>query len=174
MREGSRSSLACLLAIATAGALVPADRLEAQSINQRNTTVEAVISGSRNLYDGRFSATGTSSVCGEVPRESSMTGMASFVIEYPYDDPLTAPVQSIAFGSAQLVAATNRTTQFRLSLSVRLPNGSSPHAYVLNTDSGVPKASGVATRSTVGNQLTLKVVGQNEMGERIDLTVVCT
>lgn len=170
----SARALAVAATIVVVAALVPIDRIEAQSINQRKTTVAATIAGSRNLYDGQFSATGTSSVCGEVPKESSMTGTASFVIEYPSDDPVNAPVQSLSFGSTQLVGARLKATEFRLRLGVRTANGGKPYAYVLNTDSpGAPKTNGTATLSKIRNQLTLRVVGQNEMGETIDLTVVC-
>ena len=174
MTRSSGRILAIAAAIATVAALVPVDRSLAQSINQRKTTVDATIAGSRNLYDGNFSATGIASVCGEIPKESSMTGTASFVIEYPYDDPVNAPVQSIAFGSNELVGTAKTATLFRLSVGVRTANGGKPHAYVLNTDPpGSPKTNGTATLSKVKNQLTLKVRGQNEMGERIELTIVC-
>jgi len=174
MTRGPTRTLAIAAAFVTVAALVPIDRSPAQSINQRKTTVDATIAGSHNLYDGKFVATGTSRVCGEIPKESSMTGTASFVIEYPYDDPVNAPVQSIAFGSTELVGTARKATLFRLSVHVRTANGGKPHAYVLNTDPpGNPKTNGVATLSKVKNQLTLNVRGKNEMGETIDLTVVC-
>lgn len=103
-----------------------------------------------------------------------MTGTATFVVEYPNDDPGNAPVQSIAFGSSELVGAVRKSTQFRLSVHVRTADGGKPNAYVLNTDPpGTPKTSGVATLTKKGNALTLTVTGQNEMGEKITLTVVC-
>jgi hypothetical protein len=174
MTRGPGRILAIAATIVTVAALVPVDRLLAQSINQRKTTVNATIVGSRNLYDGTFVATGTSSICGEIPKESSMTGTAVFVIEYPSDDPGNAPVQSIAFGSTQLVGAARTASLFRLSIAVRTPDGGTPHAYVLNTDPPGAKTSGMATLSKVKNQLTLKVRGQNEMKETIDLTIVCS
>lgn len=174
MSRDPRRILAIAATIATVAMLVPLDRAVAQSINQRKTKVDATIVGSRNLYDGRFSATGVSSVCGEIPKESSMTGTASFVIEYPNDDPGNAPIQSIEFGSNELVGTARKSTQFRLSVHVRTPDGGKPNAYVLNTDTPSPKTSGVATLTKKENQLTLTVTGQNDMGEKITLTVVCT
>lgn len=103
-----------------------------------------------------------------------MTGTASFVIEYPNDDPGNAPIQSIEFGSNELVGTARKSTQFRLSVHVRTPDGGKPNAYVLNTDTPSPKTSGVATLTKKENQLTLTVTGQNDMGEKITLTVVCT
>ena len=102
-----------------------------------------------------------------------MTGTATFVVEYPNDDPGNAQIQSIAFGSNELVGKTQKTSSFRLGVHVRTPDGGKPHAYVLNTDTPAPKTSGEAILSKVKNQLTLKVSGQNDMSEKIDLTVVC-
>ena len=56
---------------------------------------------------------------------------------------------------------------------MRTPDGGKPHAYVLNTDPPAPKTSGEATLARKGNQLTLEVRGENDMKEKIDLTVVC-
>jgi hypothetical protein len=173
MSRDPRRILAIAAAIIPLATLIPVDRAPAQSINQRKTKVDARIVGSNKLYDGVFSATGISSVCGEIPKESSMTGVASFVIEYPNDDPGNAQIQSIAFGSNQLVGKTQKTLSFRLSVHVRTPDGGKPHAYVLNTDPPAPKTSGEATLVRKGNQLTLEVRGENDMKEKIDLTVVC-
>ena len=173
MTRDPRRILATAAAIITLATLVPVDRAPAQSINQRKTRVDATIVGSNKLYDGVFSSTGVSSVCGEIPKESSMTGTATFVVEYPNDDPGNAQVQSVAFGSNELVGTTRKTLSFRLNVHVRTPDGGKPNAYVLNTDTPAPKTSGVATLTKQGNQLTLKVSGQNEMGEKITLTVIC-
>lgn len=52
--------------------------------------------------------------------------------------------------------------------------GGRPPHYVLNTDSLRPKNAGTATLSTKTGETTLKVSGQNEMGETIDLTIICS
>jgi hypothetical protein len=145
---------------------------QAQSINQRQTIAEARIAGSRGLYDGSFAATGTSSVCGEIPKEASMTGVATFVVEFP-SDALNEPLQSIAFGSNDLVGGVTKASVFRLMVHVKTARGGTPPGYVLNTDSGNPKNVGTATLTNKGGVTTLKVVGQNDMGETIDLTVTC-
>lgn len=146
---------------------------EAQSIYQRKTTAKAVISGSNKLYDGTFIASGVSSICGEIPKESSMTGVATFVTEYPYDAPGNAAIQSIAFGSNQLVGKVNKAAKFRLNVAVRLPNGSKPFAYVLNTDDNRPKNSGTASRVKTRGIDKVTVVGKNERGETINFTLEC-
>ena len=43
-----------------------------------------------------------SGVCGEIPKEASLTGQATFVIEFP-SDPASGTITAIAFGSHQLV-----------------------------------------------------------------------
>src|SRR5205809_8008621 len=101
--------IAVVLAIATTSQPV-----HAQSIYQRRTTTKATIVGSHNIYDGTFIGTGVANMCGIIPKESSMTGTATFVIEYAYDDPGSSPGQSISVGSSQLVGNTPKATLFRL------------------------------------------------------------
>jgi hypothetical protein len=146
------------------------ESVQAQSINQRPTTAQALIAGSRGLYDGSFAATDTSSVCGEIPKE--VMGIATFVVEFP-SNAITAPLQSIAFGSNELVGGVTKGTVFRLNVHVKTAQGGTPPAYVLNTDDGKPKNVGTATLTKKGGVTTLKVVGQNDMGETIDLSVSC-
>jgi hypothetical protein len=148
--------------------------LNAQSIYQRPTAVKAIIVGSRNLYDGNFNGSGKANMCGLIPKESSLTGTAVFVIEYPNDDPGNAGIQSLSFGSKQLVGKTIKTPVFRLNVAVRLPSGSKPYAYVLNTDDPTkPKNKGTATLASSASGLKLTVSGTNDRGETINLTVEC-
>ena len=154
---------------------IPCHAASSQSINMRPTTARATIIGSRNLYDGTFHARGTSSVCGVIPKERSMTGVANFVIEFPSDALPNAGIQSIAFGSSKLVGKVTQTPSFRLAVGVLTAKGGRPPAYVLNTDPATPKNSGLATLTkTKAGALTLRVKGQNDMGQSIDLTVSCT
>jgi hypothetical protein len=51
--------------------------------------------------------------------------------------------------------------------------GGRPPLYVLNTDTPGTKNSGSATITTEGGSTTIKVVGQNESGETIELTIIC-
>ena len=145
-----------------------------QGIYQRKTTVKATISGSHNLYDGNFNGSGVSGICGEIPRMSSLTGVDTFVIEYPNDDPKNNGIQSVSFGSKQLVGKATTARLFTLNVSVRLPNGSKPYPYVLNTDPPRQGNSGVATIVRAKNSLTVRVKGSNERGgETIDLSFTC-
>lgn len=45
---------------------------------------------------------------------------------------------------------------------------------MLNTDSGQKGNSGVATLTKGKNGVTLDVVGENDMGETINMTVTCS
>jgi len=99
--------LVVILALSSAIWLHPA---AAQSINQREASATAKIEGSRGRYDGTFTGTGIASVCGEIPQESSITGVATFVVEYPSDDPGAVPIQSISFGSIELVGGKTSAT----------------------------------------------------------------
>ena len=173
MTKYSMQQLLCGLMIVL-GPFAPSwNSLDAQNIYQKKTVVKAIIAGSHRLYDGTFNASGTASICGEIPKESSMTGTAVFVVEYPNDDPGTAQIQSVSFGSKQLVGNVKKGTLFTLNVAVRLPNGSKPYAYVLHTDDGRPKNSGTATRTFVGGVNKITVAGLNERGETISFSLEC-
>jgi hypothetical protein len=145
-----------------------------QNIYQKKTTVKAVIAGSHNLYDGTFIGSGVSSICGEIPKMSSLTGVDTFVIEYPNDDPGNSPIQSVSFGSKQLVGKRTTGPLFTLSVAVRKPDGGKPYAYVLNTDPASPKNTGTSSITRGKNFVTIKVKGSNERGgETIDFTITC-
>lgn len=159
-----------------AALFISSQSVVAQSVNMRKTIARAMIAGSHNRYDGNFNAGGISSVCGELPKEMNFSGLASFIVEFPSDAlPATAGIQSIAFSSNQLVGKVTRASVFRLNVAVRTAKGARPPAYVLNTDDRKPKNTGTAilTRNK-GGGVTLRVTGQNDMGETIDITITCT
>lgn len=145
---------------------------QSASIYQRQTSVQATIMGSRGRYDGGFGATGTSSICGEIPKEASLSGEAAFNVEFPSEISGNQTITAVAFGSKQLAGGISKASVFRLMVGVRLANGGRPPNYVLNTDT--PKNTGSATLTRQGAAITLKVVGQNDAGESIDLTVICS
>ena len=157
---------ACLVAGGVSAAQTP-------SIYGRKTTARAQITGSPKLRDGAFTASGVSGICGVIPKESSMTGEATFVIEFPNDVP-TGTVTSVAFGSKELVGGVTKSTRFRLSVGVLTANGGRPPAYVLNTDAPNAKVSGIAILSEAKGVTTLNVTGAEVMGETITLSVICS
>lgn len=152
----------------------PVASQSAPSIYQWRTVVTVGISGSPRTRDGTYEMTGVSSACGEIPKDASLTGQAVFVVEFPAEAPAGGRITSIAFGSKELVAGVTKATAFRLSVGVVNAAGGRPPLYVLNTDSRRPKNTGTATLTTVKNVTTLKVGGQNEGGETIDLTLTCS
>jgi len=138
----------------------------AQSPLARQITADALITGSPRLRDGVHSLVGEAAACGVIPKESSLTGVANFVIEVA--GLTSGTMTSITFGSRDLTGRLDKTGSFRLTVGV--PRA--PH-YVLNTDPPKNGNMGEATISTLKGVTTLKVVGQNDMNERIDLTVTC-
>ena len=163
--------LVILAACLAVGGVSPA--AQSPSINGRNTTSRAQITGSPKLRDGAFTASGVSGVCGVIPKEASPTGEAIFVIEFPNDAP-TGTITSVSFGSKELVGGVTKSPVFRLSVGVLTAKGGRPPAYVLNTDSRNAKVSGIAILSEAKGVTTLSVTGQEVMGETINLTVVCS
>jgi hypothetical protein len=165
---------ACLVfLVAATAAFGPASSTAQPSIYQRSTSAKAVITGSPKLRDGGFAAKGVSGICGEIPKEASLTGEANFIVEFPSDPP-SGTITAIAFGSKELVGGVAKSTAFRLMVGVVTANGGRPPNYVLNTDAKQPKNSGTATLTTADGVTTLRVVGQNDMGETIDLTIGCS
>jgi hypothetical protein len=120
---------------------------------------------------------GTSSVCGEIPKESSLTGEAAFVVEFSGGGPHQT-VTSIAFGSKGLTGRATQTNSFRLYVHVVTAKGGRPPAYVLNTEQ-----AGVKVRSTdllpkarltrQGGVTTLDIAGVDDAGDTITLQLTC-
>ncbi len=144
---------------------------QAPSIYQRPIDASATITGSPRLRDGQFTLTGKAAICGVIPKDASLTGEANFIIEVAGDT--AGSMTSITFGSRQLVGAATTATQFNLSVGMVTATGGRPPQFVLNTGSPRPGNSGTATLATVKGVSTLKVVGQNDARESIELTVKC-
>jgi hypothetical protein len=137
---------------------------------QRPTDVTVVIANSR-VYAGTFHTIAPSRVCGELPAELNFAGVASFVVEFPDAD--NTEITNVTFGSTSLVGGTTTTGSFRLDVGVKAKDGGRPPNYVLNTDPPNPGVTGTATRTSSAGTDTLKVTGRNEMGETIEMTLVC-
>ena len=144
-----------------------------QNIYKRPTSVTATISGSPTLRDGSFTGKGTSGICGEIPKMASLTGEDTFVIEFTGTQSGPGSIAAISFGSKQLVRGILTSNLFTLNVSVVTANGGKPPVYVLNTDQKKPGESGTATLSNKGPATTLSLVGQNDMKEKITLTIIC-
>ena len=146
---------------------------QSQPFNDRRTSARASLAGSPKLYDGTYTATNVSGICGEVPAMMNFSGVASFIIEYPRDARATDQIQSISFSSAKLVGKATTTSEFLLNITVLRSNGGRPPAYVLNTKSN-PKVTGTATLLRNKNRsVTLNVRGKDEMGVTLQMSVTC-
>jgi hypothetical protein len=175
IRRTTLSVLAAVVAICALGTLAP-DRVIAQiaqnSANQRPTDVTLIMGNSRR-YAGTYHASQLSQTCGELRPEESMTGERVFVVEFPYDG--TPEITSVSFGSSKLVSGVTTTDQFRLNVSVKAKQGGRPAVFAIDTVPPVPRnmGHGTATLSVAAGTARLRVVGANEMGETIDITLVC-
>jgi hypothetical protein len=156
--------------IALVVVLAAAQSAAGQNIYQRATAVKALIGGAARDRAGEYNASGTSSLCGEVAKEASLTGEGGFIVEFPGADKIT----SIAFGSNQLVGTVTTANRFRLSVGVINAQGGRPPLFVLNTDTGQKGNSGVATLIKGKTGVTLQVKGENDMRETINLTLTCS
>lgn len=159
------------LALALTVFAMPGLTAQAPSIYQRTISASATITGSPTLRDGQFQMSGKASMCGIIPKESSLTGEATFVIETA--DEVTGSLTNIAFGSKQLVTPAAKASAFMLTISVVTSNGGRPPKFVLDTDSARPGNGGIATLVTVKGVSNLKIVGHNDANESIELVVTC-
>ena len=140
------------------------------SIYGRGIDARATITGSPKLRDGSFQLFGKAAICGEIPKESSITGEAAFVIELAGDT--QGSMTTITFGS-KLMGREAKADMFRLSVGVTTADGGRPPLYVLNTDPPGRGNSGSATLAQTAEGATLKVIGVNDAKESIELTVRC-
>jgi hypothetical protein len=154
--------------------LLRADAIHAQpAITKRPSEVTATMANSR-LYTGAYRGTLKSRMCGET--DPMFTGSHTYLFEYPdIDDPSTIKgITDVRFSSAALVGSARDTDKFFVSVTVSPSQmGGSPPAYVVDTTRAGAKVSGKATLSVNGGTSQLSVSAVNELGETLQLTVVC-
>jgi hypothetical protein len=175
IRRTTPSLLAAVVAISALGNLAP-DLVTAQTgqnpANQRPTDVTLIMANSQR-YTGTYHASQRSQTCGELRPEESMMGERVFNVEFPYDG--TPEITAVSFGSFKLVSGVTTTDQFRLNVSVNAKQGGKPPVFAIDTVPPVPRnmGHGTATLNVAAGTARLRVVGANEMGETIDITLVC-
>lgn len=108
-------------------------------------------------------------MCGEVSPELSMTGERVLLVEFPDDGALE--ITNVSFSSKTMVGGVTATDTFHVSVGVQPKPGAGSSSYLLDT--ARPKNTGKATATLTAGTLRLTVVGTNDMGEGIDMTVVC-
>jgi len=154
--------------------LLRAEAIGAQpAITQRPSDVTATLANSR-LYTGVYKGTLKSRMCGET--DPMFTGSRTYLFEYPdIDDPTTIKgITDVRFFSAALIGGAKDTDEFFVSVTVSPSQmGGSPPAYVVDTTRVGAKVSGKATLQVNGGTSQLSVSAVNELGETLQLTVVC-
>jgi hypothetical protein len=161
--SGMRPLAALVIALAPASA--------EQAVNSRPTEVMVTIVNSPKLRDGTFSEKGTSSVCGELPKEMNFAGVPVFVVQFP--DGAGSQITNVTFDSKTLVGGVTSTTAFVLNVTVQSPTIGRPPAYALDTSR--PKSGGKAVISMpFPGTLHLEVEGLNEANERIVMRLTCS
>jgi hypothetical protein len=133
------------------------------------TQVTVTIANSPH-YSGTFSAQGISRICGKVdlgyPNRAN-----SFTVEFP-DDETDLQVRALSFDAESLPAGTT-TTHFYVTAGVTTASGAKPAHFVVRADQPQSGATGNATLGVKDGTKTLKVTGTNNMGVRMDVTVIC-
>jgi hypothetical protein len=143
------------------------------AITQRPAEVTATMGNSR-LYTGAYTGNLRSRMCGET--DPMYTGSHTYLFEYPdIDDPSTIKgITDVRFSSAALIGAGRETDKFHVSVTVSPSQmGGSPPAYVVDTTRPNAKVSGKAKLQITGGTAELNVSAVNELGETLQLKVVC-
>jgi hypothetical protein len=140
---------------------------------QRPTEVTAVLGNSPRLYNGKYSTSQVSRMCGETDPLQSFTGQRIFVVEYPLDYNGTAEIVDVRFSSRSLVGPIRQTNTFFVSVTVKAKIGGQPPAYVVDTERPAAGNSGTASLEIKGGVTRLSVRGVDQLGQTLDLTVVC-
>jgi hypothetical protein len=140
---------------------------------QRPTDVTAVLGNSPRLYNGGYSTRQVSRMCGETDPLQSFTGQRIFVVEYPLDHNGTAEIVDVRFSSRSLVGAVRKTNTFFVSVTVKAKIGGQPPACVVDTERPAPGTSGSASLQVTGGVAHLTVHAVDQLGQTLDLTVVC-
>jgi hypothetical protein len=170
----NRISPLCAALAAVVGLTAGAREMAAQAaLLQRPTEVTAVLGNSPKLYDGRYSTSQVSRMCGETDPLQSFTGQRIFVVEYPLDYSAGTDIVDVRFSSRSLVGAARQTSTFLVSVTVKAKIGGQPPAYVVDTERPAPDNSGSASLQVVGGVATLSVRAVDQLGQTLDLTVVC-
>lgn len=139
------------------------------TITHRPTDVTLIMGNSRR-YAGSYQASGISRICGHGPLRDMMGFVDGFTLLFPNDEDLE--IVDINFSSDTLPVGKT-TTSFYMSLSLKAKQGGRPPSYVVRANEPRFKETGTATLTAQGGTATLKVVGVNDMGETMDMTVVC-
>ncbi len=139
------------------------------TITQRPTDVTLVMGNSRR-YAGSYQASGISRICGHGPLRDFAGFVDGFTLMFPDGEDLE--IMDINF-SADTLPVGKTTPSFYVSIGLKAKQGGRPPSYVVRANKPEFKETGTATLTANGGTATLKVTGINDMGETMDMTVVC-
>jgi len=157
------------MAFGLLGLALLATRAPADTINQRPTDVTLIMGNSRR-YAGTYQASGISRICGHGPLRDLAGFVDGFTLLFPDGEDLE--IEDINFG-ADTLPVGKTTKSFYVAISLKAKQGGRPPVYVVRANQPEFKETGTATLTAKGGTATLKVVGVNDMGETMDMTVVC-
>jgi hypothetical protein len=146
----------------------PAAAAQRDTISRRPVDIALTIGNSRT-YAGSYRASGVSRGCGNMVL--SMTGQEqAFNVEFPYEGDFEIVDLSFA---ADTLAAGAATDKYYLSVSLKTKDGGRPPSFVLRTNEPRFKETGKAKLAVNGGTAQLGVEGRNDLGETLQMTVVC-
>lgn len=146
----------------------PAAAEQRDTISRRPVEIALTIGNSRT-YAGSYRASGISRGCGNMVL--SMTGQEkAFNVEFPYEGEFE--IVDLSFAADTLAPGTE-TDKYYLSVSLKTKDGGRPPSFVLRTKEPRFKETGKATLAVNGGTAQLAVEGRNDLGETLQMTVVC-
>ena len=145
------------------GATQPKD-----TIHHRAADITLTIADSK-FYSGTYTATGVSRTCGNamVDMNGNVDG---FDFEFPFDG--TYEINDVNFASDTLKVGVP-TPSYYIDLRLTTKDGGHPPGWVLRTNEPTYGETGTVLLTVKGSVATLKISGQNKIGETLDMTVVC-
>jgi hypothetical protein len=155
------------------GVALGARALAQPAIWQRPSSVAATIINSPTLYNGGYTGSLKSRICGET--DPMYTGSHAFVFEYPViDDPNAIKgITDVRFSSAELISGVKTTAKFHVSITVSPSGvGGSPPAYVVDTT--IPgRGTGSATLMMKGAELEVNILAVDPLGQELRMKITC-
>lgn len=138
------------------------------AVGQRPVEISLTLSNS-GAYNGTYQASGVTSACGNPA--VGMAGKAhSFGVELPAQR--DREIVDLSF-HADTLAPAGTTDMYYLSVTVKTKQGDTPPSFVVRTNEERFKEKGKATLTIEGGTARLKITGKKELGETLDMSVVC-
>lgn len=138
------------------------------TVHHRAADIIATITNSR-FYSGTFTASGVSRTCG-----NSMVFMNGnkdgFNFEFPYAG--TFEINDVNFAADTLKVGV-ASSSYYIDLNLTTKDGGHPAGWVLRTNQPKYGETGTVLLTVKGSVATLRISGQNKIGEMLDMTVVC-